>query len=288
VKTSVTTTQDEGFAGRFKRAGLAMAAASIGLAAAAPALAQPDQPSPAAAIDQPQSSDLGATPYDPWRRVNRPIFGFSMQLDRGLIAPIAHGYRRITPSPIRNRVSAAVDNLGEPGTALNDVAQGHPKRAGVATARFVVNSTLGLLGLFDVATGMNLPPHDSDFGQTLGRYGIQPGPYVYVPIVGPSDLRDGVGRIVDTLTDPISLFTGGVTTTLGATRFTATTLDTRLNADSAFRALDDATDPYATTRSAYTQRRASVVDAATGKTEVLPDFDADPAAPSPPSPPAPP
>jgi phospholipid-binding lipoprotein MlaA len=263
-----------------------MAAASMSWAAAAPALAQPDQPSPPPAIDQPQSSDLAATPYDPWRKANRPVFDLSMQLDRGVIAPIAHGYRRVTPSPIRNRVNAVVENLGEPGTVLNDLAQGHPKRAGVATARFAINSTLGLLGLFDVAAGMNLPLHDSDFGQTLGRYGIGPGPYIYVPIVGPSDLRDGVGRIVDVFTDPVSLLTGGVTTTLGATRFTATTVDTRLRADGAFRALEDATDPYATARSAYTQRRASVVQAATGEMETLPDFD-DPAAP-PSQPPPPP
>jgi phospholipid-binding lipoprotein MlaA len=177
------------------------------------------------------------------------------------------------PAPIRNRVSSALDNLGEPGTALNDLAQGHPKRAGVATARFVVNSTVGLLGMFDVATKMNLPYHESDFGQTLGRYGAQPGPYLYVPVVGPSNLRDGLGRIVDLFTDPTSLLTGGVTTTLGATRFTATTVDARVGADSAFRALDDATDPYATARSAYAQRRAAFVQQATGEVEALPDFE---------------
>jgi phospholipid-binding lipoprotein MlaA len=143
----------------------------------------------------------------------------------------------------------------------------------VATARFAINSTIGLLGLFDVAAKMNLPYHASDFGQTLGRYGAQPGPYLYVPIVGPSNFRDGLGRIVDAFTDPVSLLTGGVTTTLGATRFTATTVDARVGADSAFRALEDATDPYATTRSAYSQLRASVVRAATGDTQVLPDFE---------------
>jgi phospholipid-binding lipoprotein MlaA len=258
-----------------------MAAASMILAAPAAALAQPDNPSVAPAIPEAQSDDLATTPYDPWRGVNRPVFDFSMQLDRGVVAPIAHGYRRAAPSPVRRRISAVVENLGEPGTVLNDLAQGHPKRAGRATARFAINSTLGLLGLFDVATGMNIPFHDSDFGQTLGRYGVGPGPYVYVPVVGPSDLRDGLGRIVDIFTDPVSLFTGGVTTTLGATRFTATTLDTRLRADGAFRALRDATDPYATARSAYTQRRVSVVKAATGETETLPDFDAVPEAPSP-------
>ena len=253
-----------------------MAAISIVLAAPASALAQPESPNTVSpAIVHPQS-DL-ETPYDPLRRVNRPIFNFSMHVDRGIIAPIARGYRRVVPRPIRNRIGSALDNLGEPGTVLNDLAQGHPRRAGVATARFAINSTIGLLGLFDVAAKMNLPYHDSDFGQTLGRYGAQPGPYLYVPIVGPSNFRDGLGRIVDAFTDPVSLLTGGWTTTLGATRFAATTVDARVGADSAFRALRDATDPYATTRSAYSQRRAAYVQQATGEAGVLPDFEPAPA-----------
>jgi len=263
-----------------------MAAAAMALAAPAGALAQPDTDNTVSpAIVHAQADP--ETPYDPWWRANRPIFNFSMQVDRGVIAPIAHGYRRVVPTPVRNRISSALDNLGEPGTALNDLAQGHPSRAGVATARFAINSTIGLLGLFDVASRMKLPYHESDFGQTLGRYGAQPGPYVYVPIVGPSNIRDGLGRVVDAFTDPVSLLTGGVTTTLGATRFTATTVDARVGADSAFRALDDATDPYATTRSAYTQRRAAVVQAATGKAEVLPDFEPAPVAASATNSPAP-
>lgn len=261
-----------------RRAALAMAAASMLLAAPGSVFAQqPETPNVVSpAIIHPQSDP--ETPYDPWRRVNRPIFNFSMHVDRGIIAPIAHGYRRVVPAVVRNRVSSALDNLGEPGTALNDLAQGHPRRAGVATARFVINSTVGLLGMFDVASRMKLPYHEADFGQTLGRYGAQAGPYIYVPIVGPTNFRDGLGRIVDLFTDPVSLFTGGVTTTLGATRFAATTVDVRVGADSAFRALEDATDPYATARSAYTQRRTAFVRAATGKAEVLPDFEPAPVA----------
>jgi phospholipid-binding lipoprotein MlaA len=132
--------------------------------------------------------------------------------------------------------------------------------------------------MFDVAAKMDLPYHESDFGQTLGRYGAQPGPYLYIPIVGPSNFRDGLGRIVDAFTDPVSLVTGGWTTTLGATRFGATTVDVRVGADSAFRALEDATDPYATARSAYTQRRAAFVREATGELDVLPEFEPEPTA----------
>ena len=276
----MTTARYEGFACRRRRLAVAgLAAASAILAAPPGALAQPDSPAAAPANGELPPADLAATPYDPWRGANQQLFAFSMGLDRGLIAPVAHGYRRVTPQPIRNRVSAVVENLGEPGTAINHLAQGHPRRAGKATARFLINSTVGLLGMFDVATGMKLPPRDADFGQTLGRYGAQPGPYIYIPIVGPSNVRDGLGMIVDIITDPVSLVTGGVSTTLGATRFAATTVDSRRRADGAFKALKDATDPYATTRSAYTQRRAFVVRGASGEPDVLPDFEPVPAEP---------
>jgi phospholipid-binding lipoprotein MlaA len=243
------------------------------LSAAAPvANAAPD------VLPQISADEAGqtATPYDPWQGFNRHVFSFSMGLDRYLLAPITHGYMRVTPEPIRNRVSAVVYNLGEPGTALNDVAQGHPKRAGVTTSRFVINSTVGLLGLFDVAAGMGLPSHDADFGQTLGRYGAQAGPYFYVPIIGPLDMRDGFGRVVDFFTDPVSLFTGGITTPFGATRTGLTAIDTRALGDPAYKALEDATDPYATARSAFTQHRAFVVQRASGKVVELPDFDTTP------------
>jgi phospholipid-binding lipoprotein MlaA len=236
--------------------------ASIGEAAPPPPAADPATP----------SDEQAVIDYDPWQRFNRGTFALSMGLDRRLVAPVAHGYMRVVPSPIRDRVSAVVYNLGEPGTAINDLAQGHGKRAVRASSRFVLNSTIGVLGLFDVAAGMGLAPHDADFGQTLGRYGAQPGPYFYLPVMGPLNIRDGVGRVVDSLTDPVSLVAGGLTTDFGAARLGVTTVDARANADPAFRALDDATDPYATVRSAYAQHRAAFVRSSTGEVETLPDF----------------
>jgi phospholipid-binding lipoprotein MlaA len=172
-----------------------------------------------------------------------------------------------------------VYNLGEPSTALEDVLQLHPKRAGVTTARFVINSTVGLLGMFDVAARWGLDGHGSDFGQTLGRYGAHPGPYLYVPVVGPLNLRDGVGRVVDVVTDPVGFVTGPITSTIGGVRYGGTALDQRALADPAFEALDDATDPYVTARSAYSQYRAAIVQSATGEAQALPDFDAEPSQP---------
>ena len=226
----------------------------------------------------PEASPTATVAYDPWRPINRPLFSLGMGIDHAVIAPITHGYMRVTPQPVRNRVSAFVFNLNEPSTVLEDVLQGHPRRAGRASARFVVNTTVGILGLFDVASRWGIASHESDFGQTLGRYGAQPGPYIFVPIIGPLNLRDGIGRIVDVATDPIGILTGPITSTPGAIRTGVTAVDQRALSDPAFEALKDATDPYVTTQSAYTQYRAARVQAATGETQALPDFDAQPGA----------
>ena len=235
-------------------AGLCLAGALAATSAAAQTQAAPD------------------TAYDPWQPLNRGLFAVGAGLDEVALAPIAHGYMRVTPVFVRDRVSSGIYNLSEPSTAIEDILQGHPRKAGNATARFVVNSTVGILGLFDVASRWGLAPHASDFGQTLGRYGAQPGPYIFVPVIGPSDLRDGIGRIVDVVADPISFLTGPITSTSGAIRWGVTALDDRVQSDPAIEALKDATDPYVTARSAYTQHREAVVREATGKTQALPDF----------------
>jgi phospholipid-binding lipoprotein MlaA len=255
---------------RWRHLGLGLAGALAATAAAAePAAAPSVAANPLAAANTPLA-------YDPWQPVNRGLFSVGMGLDRVLIGPIAHGYIRVTPQVVRNRVSSVVYNLGEPSTALEDLLQGHTGRAGRTGVRFVVNTTVGLLGMFDVASGWGLRGHESDFGQTLGRYGAQPGPYIYMPVMGPVNLRDGVGRVVDIVTDPVGFVTGPITSTSGAIRTGVTALDLRASGDAAYRALDDATDPYVTTRSAYSQHRAAVIDRATGATAPLPDFDAPP------------
>lgn len=256
--------------------GLAVSAAGAHAQNAAGESPPPLVAAPAASAE---SVDTG---YDPLQGFNRGSFGFSMGLDRAVLRPVAHGYMAVTPSPLRRRVSAVVYNLGEPSTTVNDILQGKPKRAGRSSARFLINSTIGVLGIWDVATGMGLKAHDADFGQTFGRYGVRPGPYLYVPVIGPSNFRDGVGRVLDFFTDPVGIVGGGYTTTFGATRLGVQTVDTRARADTAFRALDDATDPYVTARSAYGQYREAFIREATGEVQALPDFDndypADPAA----------
>ncbi|CAN5296792.1 hypothetical protein BH10PSE3_BH10PSE3_30700 [soil metagenome] len=249
-----------------------LAASGLGAASSFAQTAAPQAAEAPPVVDT-AAADSSQTDYDPLEGFNRGSYGLSMGLDHAVLRPIAHGYMAVTPAPVRHRVSAVVYNLGEPSTTLNDILQGRPKRAGRSSARFLINSTIGVLGLWDVASKMNLPPHDADFGQTFGRYGVKPGPYLYVPIIGPSNFRESVGRVLDFATDPVGIIGGGYKTTFGATRLVTQTVDTRARADTAFRALDDATDPYATTRSAYGQYREAFVREATGKAQVLPDFD---------------
>lgn len=210
---------------------------------------------------------------DPFESANRRMYSVSNGLDRAIVGPITHAYMGATPTVFRNRVSAFVYNLGEPRTVVNDVLQARPALAGRAVARLAINTTIGLGGLFDVASRMGVAGSQADFGQTLGRYGVRTGPYLFIPILGPSNVRDGMGAVIDAVSDPVAWATGGLNTTFAAARGGVTAIDTRAQADSAIGALNDAIDPYATARSAYLQNRAATVDEARGRTPSLPDFD---------------
>ncbi len=265
---------------RIVAAGWAVAAGLLALAPAAHAEdAIPFVPAPAAS-----GTVTGSAANDPLEGLNRTSFKVGMGIDKAFLGPVAHSYMAVAPKPVRSHISSAVYNLGEPNTAMNDVLQGKPKRAMRTTTRFIVNSTVGVLGLFDVASHMHLPPHGADFGQTFGKWGAGPGAYIYVPVMGPLNVRDGVGRALDVFTDPVSLFVGGFSTDFGKARTVVTIVDLRAVTDPAFEALKDAADPYVTTRSAYTQYREAFIREATGKAEELPDFDSPP--PETPKPPA--
>ena len=218
-------------------------------------------------------------PRDPWVKANRAIFSFDTTLERGLLAPVAHGYVHVVPKFVRYHVTSALFNLEEPLTAVNDLLQLRIGSMSKAMWRFAINSTVGVAGLFDVAKSAGVPIHISDFGQTLGRYGVKPGPYIMLPFLGPSNTRDGFGRVVDSFIDPIVLLIGGVTSTDGASLFLLDGLDWRSRADETMKAVYSATDPYAFVRSAYSQSRAATVSEATGKQVALPDFDAVPGTP---------
>lgn len=143
-------------------------------------------------------------PDDPWEGFNRKVFAFNDTLDRYALKPAARGYRFVTPDPVEAGVDNFFSNLGEIGTTLNSLLQAKPGNAGIATGRFLINSTLGILGLVDVATHMELTGREEDFGQTLAAWGVGEGPYVVLPLLGPSTVRDTAGLPVDAYTDPLT------------------------------------------------------------------------------------
>ncbi|HKO67455.1 MAG TPA: VacJ family lipoprotein [Burkholderiaceae bacterium] len=138
-------------------------------------------------------ADSGNDPRDPIESFNRQVFEFNDVVDRAVLKPVAQAYDYVLPEPVRDCISNIFSNFREPSNAVNNLLQGKPIDAASDTCRFVVNSTVGLLGCFDLARQMGLEKHNEDFGQTLGRWGIDSGPYLVVPILGPSTLRDAVG-----------------------------------------------------------------------------------------------
>lgn len=272
------------------RAGVGGLLASLATLAATPSLAQTsgNQTSATQTTEAP-----GAHIPDPWAGANRGLYKFSMAVDGVLFAPVVHGYKRVVPEGVRDALERAIDNLDEPRVAGNDILQGHPVRAGQATARFLVNSTFGLAGLFDMAGDAGLHHHDADFGQTLGRWGAATGPYIFIPFVGPSDIRDGVGRLVDSLADPIDWAAGGLNSTYSHVHTGLYVAQARVDIDDQLTGLKrDFTDPYVTMRSAYGQSRAFKVQQAKGVTpaqgvQSLPDFGDQPPGQPQPAPPAP-
>jgi len=194
---------------------------------------------------------------DPWQSVNRGIYKVNDGLDRAAIKPVAKAYRQITPQVIRTGVSNFFSNLGTPWTMVNQLLQAKPKLMAQDGCRFVINTIVGLGGFIDVADRMNLERHDEDFGQTLAVWGVPSGPYVVLPLLGPSTLRDTVGRVPDYLTRP----TRNIEMNWEADT-TLTSMEIIQKRESLLH-LDDtlskAYDPYGLVRDSWLQRREFVV-----------------------------
>lgn len=136
-------------------------------------------------------------PDDPWEEWNREVFEFNETLDKYAAKPVAQAYKNVTPQVVDDAVTNVFSNMGDPINALNALLQGKFLQALSDTGRFIVNSTVGILGIFDVATSLGLEKHNEDFGQTLAVWGVESGPYLYLPVLGPSTLRDTSGLAVD-------------------------------------------------------------------------------------------
>lgn len=142
-------------------------------------------------------ASTNAPKADPLEGINRATFAFNDTVDAAVLKPVAKGYQAITPQFVRSGVNNLFTNVGDVAGAVNSLLQGKPTQAASNAGRFLVNSTLGIFGLFDVATPMGLEKFNEDFGQTLGTWGVGTGPYLVVPFMGPSTLRDVTGRGVD-------------------------------------------------------------------------------------------
>ena len=169
-------------------------------AGSAPAVALAAAPDPLFEASFDEQIELRVA--DPIEPVNRGVFRGNRWLDRALIGPIARVYGWVLPGPVKRAVRGVFANLNQPAVFVNDILQSEGKRAEVAGMRFVVNTTIGVLGIWDPAARLGLPPHDADFGQTLGKAGVGPGFYLVIPLLGPSTARDAVGGVFDLLLRP--------------------------------------------------------------------------------------
>lgn len=194
---------------------------------------------------------------DPLEGFNRTVDGFNQVVDKAVVKPLAQGYEKVTPPEVKTVIGNFFSNLDDISVAFNNLLQGKPKAAGSDITRFALNTTIGIVGLADVATELGFQKNDEDFGQTLGVWGVGSGPYLVLPLLGPSTLRDAPARFVDAPLDPLvhqdnvrvrnSLFLVNVVNTR-ARLLPATDLVERV-----------ALDQYAFVRNAYLKRRASLI-----------------------------
>jgi phospholipid-binding lipoprotein MlaA len=207
-------------------------------------------------------ADADAEIYDPGEGFNRAVFAFNDAVDTILLEPVAMGYRFLAPQPVRTGVRNFLRNLKSPMQVVNQTLQGDLRGSANDVGRFVVNSTVGVLGLVDVAAMMGMPYEQEDFGQTLAVWGVGHGPYIVMPIMGPSSLRDATGMMVDSYADPLRLYLYNThQEEWHYARIGLTAISTR---EELLDLLDDlqknSFDMYASLRSIYIQRRAALVN----------------------------
>jgi len=189
---------------------------------------------------------------DPWEKLNRITYAFNDKVDKAVARPVAKQYVRAVPLPARNGIHNFLSNLGEPVTIVNDLLQGQIRQTFKDTTRFLVNTTVGLVGWFDIAQHLDLPNHNADLGETLAHWGVPAGPYLVIPLLGPSDLRDGLSMYPDYYANPIK--NNMQVRYRNAGTFT-NAIDTRAGLLDLDSALDSAFDPYAFMRDAWIQNR---------------------------------
>ena len=224
---------------------------------------------PFAAMAQPSDAVSGRkepvvmiTPInDPIEPFNRAVFQFNKGIDFLILKPVTFVYKNALPGFVRSSVSSLLDTLGQPIVMLNSLLQGDWRNFENSLHRFVVNATLGMAGLNDVATSLGIPAANADFGQTLGVWGLDHGFYLVLPVFGSSSLRDGSGEVVDAVADPFNIIWNDSETMWPIyTRAGLSAVDARYKYGDAYDdVMNNAVDPYVTFRSMYVQRRAYLV-----------------------------
>ena len=211
---------------------------------------------------------------DPWEKTNRAVFKFDIQLDHAVATPVAKFYRAAVPEVARDGIHNALTNLNSPVIFVNDTLQGDGSKATDTLGRFVINSTVGLAGLMDVAARMDIPYHDNDFGITMGKGGAAEGSYLVLPFVGPKPPRDLIGTGVDIAFDPLTYMTWNNSTLYMIVRSGLGVLDSRAATIDAVESIERSSiDFYATTRSLYRQNRAAQInDGTAAENSDLPNF----------------
>lgn len=224
-----------------------------------------------------KSGEEGLEEYDPWEPLNTKVFEFNRQVDRWILKPVAQGYNFVMPNPVQIGISNFFYNLRFPPRFFNNIFQGKAKGAGIEVGRFLVNSTAGVGGFFDVAQHLDLKTPEEDTGQTLGFYGVRPGPYLVLPLLPPFTVRDFAGFIGDIALNPINWLVAPIIEIDGVpsliahkNRMTSTMVqlggrvfeivnDRSLNLEK-FQGVEEATlDLYAAVRNAYLQKRARAI-----------------------------
>ena len=210
---------------------------------------------------------------DPFEPFNRTVFDINDGFDKAIALPVAEAYVAVVPDFARDGVHNFLANLDAPVTLANDVLQGEIQRAGETLLRIGVNTTAGIGGLIDVADAAGIPPHTEDFGQTLAVWGVTEGPYLVLPLVGPSSPRDAVGMGVDTFFDPLTYASYDDQTFWSIMRFTGRALDVRSrNIDSLDAVEHSSIDYYAAIRSLYRQQRENDINNNKPSSKSLPEF----------------
>ena len=225
------------------------------------------------ACTTPSPESLAAN--DPWEATNRDVFAFDVWIEHNVAAPVNDGYRAVVPEPARDGLHNVVTNLHAPIVLANDVIQARPKKAVNTLARIVLNSTIGLGGLIDVASKFGIPAHDNDFGITLGQSGVAEGSYLVLPFVGPLPPRDLIGSGVDGAFDPLSYARFNGRHILQLSRSATRILDTVDQRRDEFETIErTSVDFYATTRNLYRQNRNAKIrgDEGGGAFVNLPDL----------------